>query len=242
MGRLLEEESFLMKEILPEAGENGPPGHEFISPRNGERDEGPPAVQRQEEPAPLERLGAAVPGPRALGEDQVGIALFPHQVSGPIYALFAAPDALAVNGDETDKPHALPEDGDAKNHFLQDDPDGLRDEQEEQRPVEEAQMVGHEDIRRPPVDCVPAGAPDLYSQDGGGQADGPLSDAEQRIAQPQRPSDEEQDGQHDNQNEIDENQEEGPHVRLPGLYHNSDPASRNPELCPPCFPGRNRIK
>lgn len=131
---------------LTASGRKPPPGHEFIGPLDGHGDDRCLAFQRQKEAPSLEGLDSPVPAPRSLGKDKERVLSPFHELDGPGDAPLASPHPLSVNRNEADVAHAHPDDGNAEDLFLEDDPDWPGNEPEEKGAVEKAQVVGHEDV------------------------------------------------------------------------------------------------
>src|SRR5512140_123783 len=128
----------------PLAGEPLSFGHERERASDRDRDDGGAALERQEESAPAERPEAAIPAPRALWKDEIRIAPLTHEGGRSADALLAAFGPLTVHGHEADEPHGGADDRDAQDRFLQDDPGRTGNVSHDQRPVQEALVIGHE--------------------------------------------------------------------------------------------------
>lgn len=139
---------WLMKYYLDfsTAGEKPALGHQLECALDGYGNDWRLSGHRQEETAALKRLkpSAAAPGP--LGKNQEGISPSLHHPGCLIDAALASAGPLAVNGDKAHEAHPGSHHGNPEDALFQDDPDPLRYNVKKKRPVQEAQVIGHEDV------------------------------------------------------------------------------------------------
>ena len=190
-------------------------GHELAGPRDRHGDDRRPALDGQKEAAPAEGPQAAVAAARPLREDQERVAPLPHEREGPGDALLPALGALSVHGDEADEAHGEPDDGDAQDGLLQDDPGHAGNEHHDQGPVEEAHVIGHEDGGRPRVDAVEAGHFDADAQDAAAHPHGPEAEVDDRLAEPRHHAEDEERGDGDDEDRVEEDEKAGSHQSGP---------------------------
>jgi len=186
--------------------------HQFERPPDGHRDDGRPPRDRQEEPAPAEPLELPVEAPCPLREYQEGIPFLPYGPRGLLDALDSPAPGPSVHRHAPHMEHRPAEDGDAKDILLHDHPDGLRDDHDHHRPVEEAQVVGHEDIRGLVVESLEAANLDVDAENAPSDAHGPPADSHERLPYPQDPADEEDGPDEDDDEGVNEEQERRAHV------------------------------
>ena len=190
-------------------------GHELAGPADGHRDDRRPALEGQKETAPAERTEVAVEASRPLGKDQERVALLPHERGRTGDALLSSLGPLPVDGDEADETHGLPDDGDPQDGLLEDDPGPAGDEQHHQGPVEEALVVGHEDVRHPGGQPVEARDADLDADDAPGRARGAQAVGHEQFPQPGDHAEEDERQTADDHEDEEEDDERGSHQSPP---------------------------
>src|SRR5262249_51265091 len=106
-------------------------------------------VDREHEAALLQRTERSVEAARALGRDPDVDARVQH-VAGLAQAVDRAPPVLPVDADDPRGAHRLSPDRYAEELLLRDEAERARNGGGDDRNVEQALMVGHDDVRARP--------------------------------------------------------------------------------------------
>ncbi len=191
-----------------------PTRHELIGSLDCNRHNRCPAFQSQEKASPLERLDPSVPASCALGENEERIAPPLHQPDRSVNALLPSPHPFPVDRNKPHISHAHADDGNPEYFLLEDDADRLWNKPEKERPVEEAQVVGHEDIGSFSIQILPASNPDFEAEHAGAKVHSPLGNPEKRIADAERPEKDEQEKKEKGQDGINDQEKNRPHSQL----------------------------
>ena len=170
---------------------------------------GAPLSRARKKPPRRNGPSAAVATPRPLRKDEERIAPRPHEPDGPGDALLPALGALPVDGDEADMAHGHPDDGDAQDGLLEDDPGHPGDEHHDQRAVDEAGVVGHVDAGRPAIEPLDARRFDGDAQDAPADPHDPQADGDERVPKPDQHAEKDDRREDDDHGDVEDDEERG---------------------------------